>query len=395
MRSGRFKPLFVHLLLLTVPSIIVAFLLLELFFRFVIPATSFPVGCFDDENLVYKACPNQRGGVATFGKFARQRGRWRINNDGWNSPVDYDEKGDKPRIAVIGDSFIEAFTVDTDKAYPALLEEKLGGRYDVYRFGISGAPLSEYLNLSRYVDKYFDPDIVILNVVHNDFHESVLALKPEYGYHLTVTVAGDSVTENKPKPDYSFVEYDWKKRWLRKSALVRYVIFNLRLKQTLLDMVTPRSKRRYVGNVEAGKYEEHIDTVTKATDYIVGRVQQENKKRGVIFVMAALNQDIYNNTLDRSGGMILNRLLRDTCARHGVDFLDLTDSMARDWAAHRIEFNSPYDGHWNDYAHRLVCDEVYRFLEERGYLAAPSRDERRASRLILGESVEDPLRDGL
>lgn len=368
-RPGRFVSVFKHVLVLTVPSIIAALLLLELSFRFVIPATRLPVGCFDHENSIYKACPDQDQGTATFGKFAEQRGRWRINNEGWNSPVDYHAKGEKPRIAVIGDSFIEAMTVDTDTAYPSLLAEKLGGEYEVYRFGVAGAPLSQYLNIGRYANRRFDPDIVIYNVVHNDFYESVLEFKPDYGYVLTVSVVGDSVIENAPKPDYSFVEYNWKTRWLRKSAVVRYVIFNLRLKLTLMQLFSRKDKPPAAAGFETGRFGTDVETITKATDYIVRRVHEENNDRRVLFVMDAPRGDVYNGSLDRSESMILHRLLGDTCARYTIDFLDLTEPIKRDYEKNHIKFNSPYDGHWNDYAHRFVSNEVYAHLVARGYVA--------------------------
>ena len=106
---------------------------------------------------------------------------------GWNYPIDYYPINDKKLIAVIGDSYIEAFQVDVDKNYPFLLREKLKNDYEVYAFGKSGAPLSQYLHISRYVNRHFDPDILIFNLVHNDFDESIQELYPGNTYFLKVS----------------------------------------------------------------------------------------------------------------------------------------------------------------------------------------------------------------
>jgi hypothetical protein len=58
-------------------------------------------------------------------------------------------------IAVIGDSFIEAFQVNVDDNYPYILNKKLADKCKVYAFGKSGCPLSPYLNMSRYINKYY------------------------------------------------------------------------------------------------------------------------------------------------------------------------------------------------------------------------------------------------
>ena len=211
---------------ITLPALIILLFMLELFFRFVIPAMDRPRTCFDDGDRILKFCPDAGTGRATFGKFAQQRGRWEINDHGWNSPIAYRTEKDRPRIAVIGDSYIEAFHVDTDKSYPSLMRAEIGDRHDVYSYGISGASLSEYLNISRYVNRHFDPDVVIFNIRYNDFAESVFELNPADTHMLMISITDSSVTETEPRPNYSFSQFSLKRRILRKSAIARYLIIN-------------------------------------------------------------------------------------------------------------------------------------------------------------------------
>jgi hypothetical protein len=225
------REFFKNLIIVSIPSLIVLFLLLEIFFRVGIPATSWPHACFDQEERIFKFCANGGEGTYTIGKLANQRGRWRVNNHGWNSSVDYDREKTRKRIAVIGDSYIEAFQVDCDEAYPSLLREEIGDRYDVFSFGMSGSPLSQYLHMSRYACRNFDPDVLIFNVRYNDFLESIFELNRGDTVMMMLSITDNSIVETTPRPDYSFSEFSWKKRLLRKSAVVRYLVFNLKIKQ--------------------------------------------------------------------------------------------------------------------------------------------------------------------
>ena len=114
-----------NILLVTVPTFLGLILVLEVIFRTAIPACRLPAACFDEKAGLFKYCPGAGEGLATFGPFAEQRGRWRINGHGGNSAIDYEERKTRPRIAVIGDSYVEAFQVDADRNYPALMRAAL------------------------------------------------------------------------------------------------------------------------------------------------------------------------------------------------------------------------------------------------------------------------------
>lgn len=86
------------------------------------------------------------------------------------------------RIAVIGDSFTEAFEVGTDNSFTALLEKSLNGKngpssYETYNFGISGAGSThELLTYEHYAKKY-NPDMVIWQIyLGNDLSDDLLLI---------------------------------------------------------------------------------------------------------------------------------------------------------------------------------------------------------------------------
>ncbi|MBD0321511.1 MAG: hypothetical protein ICV87_14335, partial [Gemmatimonadetes bacterium] len=90
-----------NLVLVTLPALLVFALLSELFFRFVVPAAEFPYPAFDRAFQVLKFDPvRARTGVYTVGLAASPRARWRINDEGWNSSVEYfrDRPPGRPRV---------------------------------------------------------------------------------------------------------------------------------------------------------------------------------------------------------------------------------------------------------------------------------------------------------
>jgi hypothetical protein len=51
---------------------------------------------------------------------------------------------------------------------------------EVLRFGMDGAPLSQYLHLLRREVRAFKPDVVLVQLIHNDFDESYRFLETRY-----------------------------------------------------------------------------------------------------------------------------------------------------------------------------------------------------------------------
>ena len=151
--------------------------MLELIFRFIIPAAESPDRFFDKNTNLVKLAPNQEG-VFTMGKTARYRSKWRVNNHGWNHSDDYtfENTGGIPRICIIGDSYVEAKHIDVAESMGVILNELLPG-YQTYSFGISGAPFSQYLQMARYVARHYQPDVLVVLLVHNDFDQSIKAYK--------------------------------------------------------------------------------------------------------------------------------------------------------------------------------------------------------------------------
>ena len=369
------KNLVKNLLFVSVPSILLILILLELVFRFVIPAANKPDLLYDrQEGIIhFDASANSRG-VFTVGRFALQRGHWRVNNYGWNSPVDYKkEKDGKLRIAVIGDSFIESLMVDNTKTYPSLIRNYSLNSWDVYSFGISGAPLSQYLNMSRYVARHFDPDIFVINLVYNDFDESLSGLKDTpYFEKLAIDAAG-KVTEVQPKP-YHISKH---KKLMKRSALVRYLYDNLKLRYVLTEKFGRKAQAQSLNaNVNVGAIAQNKAKLDLLIRYVFGKLRSENPGKDILLVLDGPRFDIYNSALGKSNVLFMNRLVSQAATSCHLALLDLTPVFASDYQKHRRAFNSGYDSHWDEYGHKVTADTLYRLILKHRLLASNKKNSR-------------------
>ena len=356
----KLKKILKNLVFITLPTLLVIFLLLEVISRFFFPGREASNAIYDTTNHIVKF-DRKYGtrGLWTIGPFAQQRGRWRINNDGWNSPIDYSEQK-KPgvkRIAVIGDSYIEAWQVDAEKSYPSLLGDSLGPNYEVYSFGVSGSPLSQYLFVSRYVEKKYSPDIYIFNLVHNDFHELINGISYIPGF-MTIKLNPDGTfTEVQPiEPERTFNKVPGGEI-LRKSSLFRYVYFNLNLMEIF------KTKKTLAKDVEMNVKLDDIlnrkDSLRAVTNYLLSKIKTELGSKQIIIVMDAPRTNIYNGDLANARVAWLNTMVGEVCKELNLDFVDLTPYMLADYQKNGKHFESKLDNHWDNYGHEFVAHVLY------------------------------------
>jgi hypothetical protein len=128
-------------------------------FRLVWPASDVPANAFVDGVVRY--APHQHGIWRVRDEIAAP---YRINAQGWNSGSgDYDvaRRPGIERIAIVGDSFVEALQVPNGQSVGERLATELGGGghpVEIYRFGISGAPLSQYMQMTEREVVRYRPD---------------------------------------------------------------------------------------------------------------------------------------------------------------------------------------------------------------------------------------------
>lgn len=292
-------------------SIILFILFLEfIVFRYVLVATDMPA--LDFVNGIVKYMPNQEGVYRVKNEIAAQ---YRINENGWNSAYDRYELAKHPgkiRIAIIGDSYVEATEVDYDKSLAERLEGKLGNdTYEVYRFGISGAPLSQYLHMMRKEVVTYKPDLLILVVVHNDFDESYKYLEGTYGSNfMKFTIRNGKVQEKEParliKPWYSFI---------RDSATWRYLVFREKLPYRYLKDMLLGNDLEFQANIFTAAIDQAEENKI-AAEYALSEIKKicDGINADMVIVMNGVMEVIYGKVPKeesrQNGALVLNDMAR-------------------------------------------------------------------------------------
>lgn len=345
------------LLFLTLPSCGLVCGALEVFFRAVIPASDRPYAQYDARWKLLRYDPQHHtSGRYTAGKLAQVRSRWRINSDGWNSEIDYERRRSqgRTRIAVIGDSFVEAFQVDPDESFSAQARRMLGDAYEVYSFGFSGSPLSHYLQMARYAIHEFDPDILVFNVVSNDFRQSLCEVRHPEGMLCFAQQNGEWVES----PVIAFTPNPIK-RLARRSAMVRYWYHNLggRIRWRPLMREFDTNPRKFRFSLNEQEQEALRQRIRLAVSSIMDAMERQTRGRRVIFQIAV--DSIYDaEDLNQAPSGWMRKLLQTECLRHGFEFLDLDAAFQEAYALRHERFESAYDSHWNQAGHRVVAEAL-------------------------------------
>jgi len=337
---------------------ILLFLILELFFRFVIPASNPPRSYFYELDKIYAYSNKQKDGINTIGKTAGIKAKWHINKQGWNYPVDY-QKTDKKLIAVVGSSHVTALQVNCDKKFPYLLREKLGKNYEVYGLGHEGAPVSQHLWITRYLNKYFDPDILIYDITNPSFEWSTFTLKRESQCYLTVGIGKDGrFVENPPKSNYSLQQDKIYKGLWRKSAFLRYLFFNLKF-----DAYYQKFLEKYSENQNLYRIEPQEKSLKTLAEFLFAKIRQENKGKRIIFIIIPPEDIIYNPEVNNERFYFFREMIKTISVKYDIEIIDLTSPMQEDYKINKKKFTFDIDFHWNEYGHEFVASLLYKYLQ--------------------------------
>jgi hypothetical protein len=216
--------------LVPILSVLACLLLAEVVLNFLPVATGLGTLPVSPEFPVLHYEPN-RNYVFSQGWNLEHVNRGHVNNAGWVNDQDYRKDDPTPLIAIVGDSFIEAQMVPYPETMQAGLAKALAGRFRVYSFAGSGAPLSQYLIWARHAVREYGARAVVINVVFNDFDESHVAYKFGPGFWL---YAPDQDGELRLRLTELRRGALW---WLAKhSALARYLLINLKLQAYVLEL---------------------------------------------------------------------------------------------------------------------------------------------------------------
>lgn len=336
-------------LLLSLLSMLLMLCLLEVGVRLFIPIND-PLAHQSDPEIGVHFVPGQEG-TYTRGVFNFD-GHFHINNAGWNSPRDfYRERGADIRIAAIGDSFVEALQVDVGEAFPDVLDDLMNAApgcpsTEVYRFGITGAPLSHYLGLMRHVERTYHPDQYVVLMINNDFDES-LSDKPDGRYFWRLRETPPGFEEE--APDVMEPQPIWRAPLLE-SKLVAFADRNLApFREPVLD-VQPRTPPT-------------DDQLQQMIRYVFTEMNKLAPGR-IVLMMDFDRRPLYGDPpITAHQWVVAKPLIQTEAAALGIPIVDIETPLRADYAANQQPFDFPRDYHWNARGHRIVAETLaYYFI---------------------------------
>jgi hypothetical protein len=339
---------------------LLVFLLVSEFviFRFIFLPSDMPENRFIENVIRYR--PNQSG---IYRKKDDIIAEYRINSQGWNSKhTEYSMKRNpgKMRVAIIGDSYVEALQVPYTESMAEQLERLLGSdKAEVFRFGIGGAPLSQYLYMFEREVIRFSPDLVVILMVHNDFDESFRFRQGRYTSSFMKLQLRNSAVVGELQP-YPYKQ-DWKDR-IRATALARYFYYRQDVRGNMLPFFRKQSIP-YEANIDVAAVQNVQGDIEVVTDYSFGRIKAVATANNthLLLLMDGVRSDIYNES--SSNASVLNGIAQKTSERHTIPFMDLHDYLMADWKEHKMRFEFLSDNHWNEHGHQIAAKAIKDYID--------------------------------
>ncbi len=269
------------------------------------------------------------------------------NGEGFpNSPDSGGERG----VLIVGDSFIEGLMLDYRDTVQGYLDQHFGVK--VQAVAASGNGLADSLRIIDYFAPKIDPACVVVFVDQSNFTE--LLSEPSRGHSGFVWSDGKvSVVHNEYRESPT-------KQVVQRSALARYIYYNLNFPQWLRQLRLGSSGRKNeAAAADRSAVEEEV------LEYYLSEVRSIALAESfrVIFLLDGDREGIYVRKSGKEKAEMLgdrNRFLR-LAAIQGQEVVDMQPVFERHWELHRERMDFfPMDGHWNPVAHRLAAEELMR-----------------------------------
>ena len=283
--------------------------------------------------------------------------RVRVNNYGFVSDHDYDAEATlPPLVAVIGDSYVEAVAVPYGQTCAGRLATHLSPRLRVYSFGMSGAPLSQYLVYAQYLQDEFRPSRVVFVIILNDFDRSLLKYSGQYPATYFDDGNVGELTLVRLLRSRSLL-----RRSMKKSNLSRYLYYNADL-GTVYERAVAEERGR-----TGPEPEELLADSQRAIDRFFELLPEMSglEPARIAFVVDGPRFTLYSEgegVAERFRGShrdLNRRYFMAGAEARGYEVMDMLPKFADHWKANGARFDWwPDDHHWNALGHSVCFETV-------------------------------------
>jgi hypothetical protein len=244
-------------------------------------------------------------------------------------------------IALIGDSFVEASSIDASDRPGIQLEKEMAGRH-VYAMGGPGSALLDYAERIRYAHTHYRIHDFVVLMERGDVRQSLCGSGNIHGPCLDRS-SHAAKTEKQPLP--SFV-----KQVARHSALAQYVFGQLKFdpKMLLNQVLGDHQLAKVVAPKDTGSQLQVVDDVLRT---FFKRIQVTDGVR-IIFVLDSDRAALYEHRtiVDPARERFI-----DLARKAGTEVIDTEPLYRAHLATSNLKLDvGPFDGHLNRIGVQIV-----------------------------------------
>lgn len=305
--------------------------------------------------------------VLTWSKGWRMSGatQRKSNNVGFLNDQDYSSNGTRPLVAVVGDSYVEALMNPYNETFYGILAKEVGENGRVYSFGLSGAPLSQYLIWADFAKRAYQSNALIVVIVGNDFDECFYQYKPVRGLHYfdPKSTLNNIILQRVDRID------SFSRRTIMKLASARYVFYNLRVGHSLHKWRTGDVRRRQVMTIE---YEGDVPTTVSpnrlrdsklAANLFLAALPEYSglPPDRILLVLDGVRPSLYkgDGTYSRESFWgTMHDYMMANANDLGFEIIDMNTTFTSQYIRYGDRFEFPTDDHWNGFGHKLVAEQI-------------------------------------
>lgn len=266
----------------------------------------------------------------------------KTNREGFVNSPDLDNHGG---VLVIGDSFIEAFMLPYEQTLQGRLDAALGGNVRAAAAASNG--LADTVALLRHFGPQLRPATAVVFV--KPYELALLLNRVADGHNGFKRAGGQIAIEHYPYRESAL------KSLIIRSALVRYVYYNLKFPYWLKDALKLPWQR------PAAAAPQSVSDKAEVMGFYLAELRKAAAGARVILLIDGDRASLYaGKTSAQAKAMRDDVLLFEQLAQQQqLEFIDMLPVFQRDWARnHRRLDYLPVDAHWNDAGHALAAQQV-------------------------------------
>lgn len=301
------------------------------------------------------------------------------NSLGWRD-VEHSLEQETPeilRVAVLGDSYMEGYSVGNNDYFARQLEnlfKQESARAEVFNFGVGGyGPLQYYLTF-MHAAKPYKPKLVLAGIyLNNDIADVSFELESLRFDGLKVDSRPFLDSRDQDQFKVGIKNYDRAVRNYRFKSVILSSAFGRAVHRVYKERIVPAFSAQEKNNSNAGEklirdtckaYSAAWDTFAR----ILRKLNSETSKANAVLVLFSVPEMDFltHSQTDGCSGVLPREMLSRLATKIGIPYIDLYPDFANEMVKNGVSsvFRAS-DLHWSENGHALAARTVYEALHKR------------------------------